>query len=86
MRTIALLLMIVFATSLSSCTTNTKPNGGKFSYDCSGLGKGWGDCTEKADAQCGAKKYDIISQTGSADEKGANGNTEMRRTLVVVCR
>lgn len=64
-----------------------KSNGAKtFTYDCSGLGKGWGDCTEKADAQCGTRKYEIISQTGSAEEKGTGGNTEMKRTLVVSCK
>ena len=87
MRKIVVLLVIILAASASGCMTNTKSDGGKtFTYDCSGLGKGWGDCTEKADAQCGARNYSIISQTGGADEKGTSGNTEMKRTLVVSCK
>jgi hypothetical protein len=61
--------------------------GGKtFTYDCSGLGKGWGDCTEKANAQCGARNFTIVSQNGEAEGKGTGGNTEMKRTLVVSCK
>jgi hypothetical protein len=87
MRATTILLVTILATAASGCMTNTKSDGGKtFTYDCSGLGKGWGDCTAKADAQCGARNYTIISQTGAADEKGASGNTEMKRTLVVSCK
>jgi hypothetical protein len=87
MRTNALICAAVLAVSASGCMTGTKTGPGKtFTYDCSGLGKGWGDCTDKADKQCGAHNYETISQTGSSDEKGAGGNTEMKRTLVVACR
>ena len=51
-----------------------------FTYDCSGLGKGFGDCDEKAAAQCGARGYDVVSRTGDSV------NNEMKRTMIVSCR
>lgn len=87
MRMKAMIYVALLAVSASGCMTDTKPGVGKtFTYECSGLGKGWSDCTDKADAQCGARNYNTISQTGSADAKGASGNTEMKRTLVVSCK
>ena len=94
MRPIAILMATILVASAAGCATGTKSDGTKsdgaksdgaktFTYDCSGLGKGWGDCTEKADAKCGIRKYEIISQSGSAEDKGTGGKTEMKRTLVV---
>jgi hypothetical protein len=87
MRISTVLTLAVFAVASTGCMSDVKSSsGGKtLSYDCSGLGKGWGDCTEKADAQCGARKYTIVSRNGDVDAKGAAGNTEMKRTLVVSC-
>lgn len=88
MRAFTLLTLGVLAATGTGCMSDVKSSDGAktFTYDCSGLGKGWGDCTEKADAQCGVRNYTIVSQKGSADEKGASGNTEMKRTLVVSCK
>lgn len=87
MRMKALICAAVLAASASGCMTDVKPGAGKtFTYDCSGLGKGWSDCTDKADKQCGAHNYETVSQTGASDDKGAGGTTEMKRTLVVACR
>ena len=88
MRVSTLLTLGVLAAAGTGCMSDLKSsNGGKtFSYDCSGLGKGWGDCTEKADAQCGLHSYTIVSRNGDAEGKGAGGNTEMKRTLVVSCK
>lgn len=87
MRTNAMIYVALLAVSASGCMTDAKSDAPRtFTYDCSGLGKGWSDCTDKADAQCGARNYKTISQSGSADEKGAGGNTEMKRTLVVSCK
>jgi hypothetical protein len=87
MRMKAMVFVAILAASAAGCTAGAKSDTGKtFTYDCSGLGKGWSDCTDKADAQCGTRNYNVISRTGSADEKGANGNTEMKRTLVVSCK
>ena len=87
MRVFTLLTLGVLAAAGTGCMSGVKSSdGATFTYDCSGLGKGWGDCTEKADAQCGARNYTIVSQKGDAGEKGASGNTEMKRTLVVSCK
>jgi len=87
MRVLAMLALATLAAGGAGCTSSVKPTEPQtFTYDCSGLGKGWGDCNEKADAQCGARNYTVISQKGDADAKSSSGNSEMRRTLVVSCK
>lgn len=87
MRVFTLLTLATLAAASAGCTDSVKPSGPQtFTYDCSGLGKGWGDCNEKADAQCGAHNYTIVSQKGDAEGKNTSGNTEMKRTLVVTCK
>ena len=88
MRAFTLLTLAVLAAACTGCMSDVKsPDGANnFTYDCSGLGKGWGDCTEKADARCGVRNYTIVSQKGDAEDKGASGSTEMKRTLVVSCK
>jgi len=87
MRIFALLTLAVLAVAGAGCMSDMKSSNGKtYSYDCSGLGKGWGDCSEQANAKCGARNYTIVSQNGDADGKGTSGNTEMKRTLVVSCK
>jgi hypothetical protein len=84
MHTPTLLLVGVLAVAGAGCMSDVTQHGKTFTYDCSGLGKGWGDCAEKADAQCGAHNYTIVSRNGEAEGKH-EGNTEMKRTLVVSC-
>lgn len=88
MRVFTLLTLGALAAASTGCMNNLRPSGGgrMFTYDCSGPGKGWGDCTEKADAQCGTRNYTIVSQKGDAEGKGASSSTEMKRTLVVSCK
>ena len=74
--------LLIAAALASGCMSNVKDG---FSYDCSGAGKGWGDCHAKADAQCGANNYTVISGEGGAQAKDS-GNTEMKRVLVVKCK
>ena len=87
MRALALFTLGALAAAGTACTSSgVKSADHAFTYDCSGLGKGWGDCTEKAEAQCGGpRSYTIVSQKGDAEAKNASGNTEMKRTLVVTC-
>ncbi len=56
-------------------------------FDCSGAGTGFDACKEKAAGKCGAGGYKVIflGQTGDAVAVNGNGNTEMKRTLVVAC-
>jgi hypothetical protein len=88
MRLFTLLTLGVLTLAGTGCMDNVKSSDGAktLTYDCSGPGRGWGDCTEQADAQCGARNYTILSQTADAEDKGAGGNTEMKRTLVVSCK
>ena len=85
MRTLFLLMLSALAAAATGCMSDVRTADKNSTYDCSGLGKGWGDCTEKADAECGARNYTVVSRTGAADEKGSSGNTEMKRTMVVRC-
>jgi hypothetical protein len=87
MRTLFLLTLTTLAAAATGCMSEVKSSdsGKTYTYDCSGLGKGWGDCSAKADAECGAHNYAVVSRTGEADEKSSSGNTEMKRTMVVSC-
>lgn len=85
MRVSTILTLATLAAAGAGCTS-VKSSDQTFTYDCSGLGKGWGDCSAKADAQCGARNYTTVSQQGGAESKSTGGNTEMKRTLVVTCK
>jgi hypothetical protein len=85
MRMPILLILGVLAVAATGCMHDAKTHGNTLTFDCSGTGKGWGDCTEKADAQCGAHKYAVVSREGAAEGKNDDRNTEMKRTLVVTC-
>lgn len=87
MRVFTIATLAALAVAAAGCTSEVKSSAGEatFTYDCSGLGKGWGDCTEKADAQCGSGNYTVVSRKGSADGKDA-GNSEMTRTMLVSCK
>jgi hypothetical protein len=82
---IGLFVLTAAAAAATGCMSDTK-KAGNFSYDCSGAGKGWGDCREKADAKCGTNNYTVISGEGGAAPANASGNTEMKRVLVVSCK
>jgi len=83
---ICILSLGALALAASGCSMTETVKHGQLSYDCSGAGKGWGDCREKADAQCGANNYTVISGEGGAQPANASGNTEMKRVLVVTCK
>ena len=85
MRTRFLLTLGIAAAMTTGCMSDVKTSDNTQTYDCSGPGKGWGDCTAKADAECGANKYAVVSRTGESGGKAAAGNTEMKRTMVVSC-
>jgi len=77
--------LAVLVAAIAGCSMDqSRPQ--TYTYDCSGLGKGFGDCTEKAKAQCGSRGYNIVSQTGDAAAPARSGTTEMKRTLVVSCK
>jgi hypothetical protein len=87
MRRNIIALLVICACS-AGCMTDTKSKSNDhktYTYDCSGLGQGWGDCTDQADKQCGPHNYSTVSQNGSPDAKG-DGTTQMKRTLVVTCK
>ena len=86
MRALFLLTLGTLAIAATGCMSDMRSDNAKTStYDCSGLGKGWGDCTQQADTECGAGKYSVVSRSGEAGAQGASGNTEMKRTMVVSC-
>ncbi len=85
MRALFLLTLSTTLIAVTGCASNAPVVGKNTTYDCSGLGKGWGDCSEKADAACGAHNYTVVSRSGEPEEKGSSGNSEMKRTMVVQC-
>jgi hypothetical protein len=87
MRAYTMLTLTVLVAAVAGCSMGQSHSNSPqtFTYDCSGLGKGFGDCTEKATAQCGSRGFNVVSQTGDAAPSG-NGSTEMKRTLVVSCK
>lgn len=88
MRISNLLTIVALAAVSSGCMSEVKSSSGAkaSTFDCSGAGNGWGDCTEKADAQCGVGNYTIVARNGGVEGKNPGGNTEMKRTLVVSCK
>jgi len=86
MRTLVLLTLAIAAAASTGCMSDMKTSDNTKTYDCSGPGKGWGDCTAKADAECGANQYAVVSRTGESDAKAAAGNSEMKRTMVISCK
>ena len=87
MRINTMLTLTAFVAAVAGCSMGQPHSDGPptFTYDCSGLGKGFGDCTDKATAQCGTRGYNVVSQTGDSAATG-KGTTEMKRTLVVSCK
>jgi hypothetical protein len=87
MRSQATLTLTLLIAAAAGCSMNQPYNDSAhtFTYDCSGPGKGFGDCTDKAAAQCGARGYNVVSQTGNAADTG-DGKTQMKRTLIVSCK
>ena len=88
MRTSLLLLVASIASLGTGCamTGKTKTTSGKsMTYDCSGAGKGWDDCTKQADAQCGSGGYTVVSRKIDS-QSTASGTSEMSRVLTVSCK
>jgi hypothetical protein len=88
MRIRCVMIVAVSVAGICGCMSETKVDASRksaYSYDCSGPGKGWGDCLDQARAQCGEHGYNMISQTGDAADSG-KGGTEMKRVLVIGCK
>lgn len=83
MRIVSVLLLA--AATMTGCATDNHRSANHPSFDCSGAGKGWDDCTKQADALCGAKGYDVISRNIDSTS-GASSNSQMKRELVVACK
>jgi len=94
MRVSIPLTLGALAVAISGCMSDVKPSSDvktsssakTLTFDCSGPGNGWGDCTEKADAKCGARNYTIVARNGDVEGNSSGGNTEMKRTLVASCK
>ena len=83
MRIVSILLLA--AATLAGCATDNHRGGNQVSFNCSGAGTGWDDCTKQADAKCGAKGYDVVKRNIDS-VTGASGTSEMKRELVVTCK
>ena len=86
MRTSSLLFVLSIASLGTGCAMTGKTTSGKtMTYDCSGVGKGWDDCTKQADAQCGANSYTVVSRKIDS-QSTTSGTSEMSRVLTVSCK
>ena len=86
MRTSSWLFVVSIASLGTGCAMTGKTTSGKtMTYDCSGAGKGWDDCTKQADAQCGPNSYTIVSRKIDS-QSTASGTSEMSRVLTVSCK
>ena len=86
MRFLSILIVIAVA-AVSGCATDGhgSSSGRRLSFNCSGVDKGWDDCTKQADTQCGAKGYTVMAR--NIDSVSApSGTSEMKRELVVTCK
>jgi hypothetical protein len=81
MRTASILLFAAAA----GCATNNHRSGVNQTFNCSGTGTGWDDCTKQADALCGARGYDVVERNLDS-VTGASGISETKRELVVACK
>jgi hypothetical protein len=87
MRFLSILIVVAVA-AVSGCATDghgSSSSGRRLSFNCSGVDKGWDDCTKQADTQCGAKGYTVMAR--NIDSVSApSGTSEMKRELVVTCK
>lgn len=91
-----LVVGIFVAMLLVACTTNSKTlvthGTTGIQIDCSGLGSGWDMCYERADRECKAQGYKVITRTGDVvDDEGGfpfgwNPAGYLTRMIIVVCR
>ncbi len=90
------LSIVVLFFLLAGCVTNVKTHavrgGSGIEIDCSGLGVGWDKCYERAELECRAGGYQVITKSSDArDEEGDypfgwNPAGYLTRTMLVVCR
>jgi hypothetical protein len=79
------LFILLLAAAASGCASDGHGSGRRLSFNCSGAGKGWDDCSKQADAQCGANGYTVVARNIDSVST-ASGTSEMKRELVVSCR
>jgi hypothetical protein len=86
MRSLIVLLVITLAATATGCATTGKNASGKsLTFDCSGAGHGWDECTKKAEAACGAKGFDVVKRNIDS-QSTSSGTSEMKRELDVSCK
>lgn len=86
MRSLFVLLVITLAATATGCATMEKNGAGKaLTFDCSGAGHGWEECTQKAQAACGAKGFDVVKRNVDS-QSTSSGTSEMKRELQVSCK
>ena len=85
MRLIFVLMVTAAVAAVSGCATDPHHDGRRLSFNCSGVDKGWDDCTKQADTQCGAKGYNVLARNIDS-ASSPSGTSEMKRELVVTCK
>jgi hypothetical protein len=80
-----ILSMLFLAAAVSGCASDGHGSSRRLSFNCSGAGKGWDDCSKQADTQCGANGYAVVARNIDSVST-ASGTNEMKRELVVTCK
>ena len=86
MRSLIVLLVVTLAATATGCAMNNKTVASKsLTFDCSGAGHGWDECTKKAEAACGTKGFDTVKRNIDS-QSTSSGTSEMKRELSVSCK
>ncbi|MEP6484022.1 MAG: hypothetical protein ABJB01_06200 [Rudaea sp.] len=86
MRSLIVLLAVTLAALATGCATMGNNTVGKaMTFDCSGAGHGWDECTQKAQTACGAKGFDVVKRNIDS-QSTSSGTSEMKRELQVSCK
>ena len=89
------LIVVIAVLTLAGCTTSAKTHAARgvsgIEIDCSGLGSGWEKCQKRANKECKAGGYKVISRSDDAKEEdwypfGFNPAGYLTRTMLVICR
>ncbi len=90
------LIFIMAVLVLTGCTTTTKTYAvhgvSGIEIDCSGLGSGWEKCYKRADRECKAQGYKVVTRSSDVKESaedypfGWNPAGYLSRSMLVICR
>lgn len=86
-------LLILLLTGCASASKTYTPDGSEgYSLNCSGGGRNWGMCYEKAGELCKERGYTVVAggsdsnAIGVADRNGAFASSTNTRNMIIKCK